>query len=150
VPQLNRLSNKQLTTPERIAQHQEDPQCTQCHRKIDPIGFGLENFDAVGKWRTEDARPGVPKDNNSIKPAGAFHKGPAFKDYYEMRDIIASQPERFARGFTEALIEYALGRPFGFSDEDFANEIVKRAAQQNFAIPEFILALVEAKSFHSK
>ncbi len=150
VPQLNRLSNKQLTTPERIAQHQEDPQCTQCHRKIDPIGFGLENFDAVGKWRTEDARPGVPKDNSAIKPAGAFHKGPAFKDYYEMRDIIASQPERFARGFTEALIEYALGRPFGFSDEEFANEIVKRAAQKNFAISEFIFAVVAAKPFHSK
>ncbi len=150
VPQLNRLSTKELTTPERIALHQEDPQCTQCHRKIDPIGFGLENFDAVGKWRTEDSRPGVPKNNNTIHPAGAFYKGKAFKDYFEMRDVIASQPERFARGFTEALIEYALGRPFGFSDEDLARQIVSQASEKNFSIPEFLLALVNTQAFNTK
>jgi hypothetical protein len=150
VPQLNRLSNKQLTTPERITLHQEDPQCTQCHRKIDPIGFGLENFDAVGRWRTEDSRPGVPKGNSAIKPAGTLHQGPSFKDYFELREIIASRPERFARGFTEALIEYALGRPFGFSDEELANQIVNRAAKKDFSIPEFLLALVDTKAFQSK
>ena len=150
VPQLNRLSNKQLTTPERITLHQEDPQCTQCHRKIDPIGFGLENFDAVGRWRTEDSRPGVPKASSAIKPAGTLHQGPSFNDYFELREIIASRPERFARGFTEALIEYALGRPFGFSDEELANQIVNRAAKKDFSIPEFLLALVDTKAFQSK
>jgi hypothetical protein len=150
VPQLNRLAGKPLTTRERIALHQEDPQCTQCHRKIDPIGFGLENFDAAGRWRTEDLRPNVPGNNRQVNPSGAFHKGAAFRDYFEMRDLIAAQPERFARGFTEALVEFALGRPFGFSDEDLAQEILSRAAQKNFQIAEFIHALVDSKPFHSK
>ena len=54
VPQLTRLEGKLLTTRERILAHQEQPQCASCHRKIDPIGFGLENFNAVGKWRAAD------------------------------------------------------------------------------------------------
>ena len=150
VPQLNRLAGKQLTTRERIALHQEDPQCTQCHRKIDPIGFGLENFDAAGKWRTVDLRPDVPPKNREIDPAGAFYKGAAFRDYFELRDLIATRPERFARGFTEALIEYGLGRTFGFSDEDLASKIVAKAAGKNFELQEFIQALVASKAFHSK
>ncbi len=150
VPQLNRLANKQLTTRERIALHQEDAQCAQCHRKIDPVGFGLENFDAVGKWRTVDQRPGVPPDNRTIKAEGAFFKGPAFRDYYELRDLIAAKPERFARGFTEALVEFGLGRPFGFSDETLAEEILSQAAKKDFQVAEFIQALVATKAFHSK
>ena len=55
VPQLARLAGKSLTTRERVVLHQEEPQCASCHRKIDPIGFGLENFDAVGAWRTTDS-----------------------------------------------------------------------------------------------
>ena len=150
VPQLNRLANKQLTTRERIALHQEDAQCAQCHRKIDPVGFGLENFDAVGKWRTVDLRPGVPPENQKITAEGAFFKGAAFRDYYELRDLIATKPERFARGFTEALVEFGLGRPFGFSDETLAEEILSNAAQQDFQVSAFIQALVATKAFHSK
>jgi hypothetical protein len=150
VPQLNRLAGKPLTTRERIALHQEEPQCAQCHRKIDPIGFGLENFDAAGRWRTEDLRPDVPTDNRQINPAGAFHKGESFRDYFGLRELIASKPERFARGFTEALVEFALGRPFGFSDEDLAKEILERTAKKNFEIAEFIHALADSKPFHSK
>lgn len=150
VPQLNRLANKQLTTRERIALHQEDAQCAQCHRKIDPVGFGLENFDAVGKWRTVDLRPGVPPENRTITAEGAFFKGPAFRDFYELRDLIAAKPERFASGFTEALVEFGLGRPFGFSDQALAEEILSRAAQRDFQVSEFIQALVATKAFHSK
>lgn len=150
VPQLNRLAGKPLTTRERIAQHQEEAQCTQCHRKIDPIGFGLENFDAAGKWRTVDLRPGVPPQKREIDPSGALFKGPSFRNMFELRDLIAAKPERFARGFVEALIEYGLGRPFSFSDEDLANGIVAQAQQKDFQLQEFIHALVDSKAFHSK
>lgn len=150
VPQLNRLAGKPLTTRERIALHQEDPQCTQCHRKIDPIGFALENFDAVGKWRTEDGRPGIPQNNRAINPAGAFHKGPAFRDFFELREIIANQPERLARGLIEAMVEYALGRPFGFSDEPLAEEILQKARTKDLAVSEFVHALVASSTFKTK
>jgi hypothetical protein len=150
VPQLNRLAGRPLSTRERIAQHQEDAQCTQCHRKIDPIGFGLENFDAAGKWRTVDQRPDVPAGKQQIDPSGAFFRGPSFGNFFELRDLIAARPDRFAHGFTEALIEYGLGRPFGFSDEELAAEVVARAKAKGYSLPEFIHALVASKAFHSK
>ncbi len=159
VPQLNRLADKILTTHERILAHQEAPQCANCHRKIDPIGFGLENFDAVGEWRTEDSyqalnamgKP-IPKAIKTwaIEPAGSLHKGPAFKNYFELRDIIASRREPFARGFSAALIQYALGRPCGFSDEPLIADMVQRAEAKQFAVREFIHILVNSKPFHSK
>ncbi|MEI6714961.1 MAG: DUF1592 domain-containing protein [Verrucomicrobiota bacterium] len=152
VPQLTRLEGKLLTTRERIAAHQEEPQCAQCHRKIDPIGFGLENFNAVGKWRSNETyvKAGVGKKTWPIDPAGAFYNGPAFKDYFELRDLIAAKPQQFGHGFTEALIEYALGRPFGFLDQDLAADIVKRAGERDFAVREFVHALVSSRAFQSK
>jgi hypothetical protein len=152
VPQLARLDGKLLNVRERMHAHQEEPQCASCHRKIDPIGFGLENFDAAGKWRTEDTyeRKGAGKKTWPVDPAAAFHNGPAFKDYFELRDIVASKPEQLARGLTEALIEYALGRPVGFSDEDLATSIVQQARGKNFAIREFVQALIASDAFHTK
>ncbi|MCX8511587.1 MAG: DUF1588 domain-containing protein, partial [Chthoniobacteraceae bacterium] len=152
VPQLSRLEGKLLTTHERLMAHQEQPQCASCHRKIDPIGFGLENFDAVGKWRTEDGyeKKGVGKKTWTIEPASAFHNGPAFKDYFELRDLIAAKPERIARGLTEALIEYGLGRPFGFSDEDLAVRILEQSQNQNFEVRAFLQALVSSPDFQMK
>lgn len=159
VPALTRLAGKVLTTRERMQAHQEDPQCASCHRKIDPIGFGLENFDAVGQWRTEDSYQATdangrlnPKTRKTwtIDPAAAFHKGAAFKDYEGMRGIIAAQPDAFARGFSSALVEYALGRSCGFSDEPFVDSIVAQARAKNFAMREFIHAIVGSKQFHTK
>jgi len=159
VPQITRLNGKPLTTRERLLAHQEEPQCASCHRAIDPIGFGLENFNAAGKWRTKDSFQAVdangrPAKNGlktwTIDSAAAFHKGPVFKDYFELRDIVASKPDNFARSLTEALIQYALGRPFGFTDEALADDIVQRAHSKQFAIDEFIIALVSSKEFHSK
>ena len=158
VPQLSRLADKPLTTREKLAAHQEEAQCASCHRKIDPIGFGLENFNAAGKWRTQARHQTTSKKGKQaakakpfdIDPSGAFHKGPSFKDFYELRDLIAERQEDFARGFTEHLIEYALGRPFGFTDEDLANDIVRAAQNKEFAVSAFIHALVRTKQFKSK
>ncbi len=152
VPQLSRLEGKLLTTRERLLAHQEQPQCASCHRKIDPIGFGLKNFAAVCKWRTEDGSEskGVGNKKWPIEPAGAFHNGPAFKDYFELRDLIAAKPEQIARGLTEALIEYGLGRPFGFSDEDLAVRILHQSQKQNFEIRTFLHALVGSTDFQMK
>ena len=147
VPQLSRLADKPLTARERVLAHQEEPQCASCHRKIDPIGFGLENFTAAGKWRTED-RHG--KKTYEIDPSGKFHKGPEFSNYFEMRDLIAQKENDFARGFTEHLIGYGLGRPFGFTDEDLANQILSSAGDQENSVISFVHALVQSKAFSTK
>ena len=158
VPQISRLEGQILTTRERLLAHQEEAQCASCHRKIDPIGFGIENFNAAGKWRTEDSYQmkdargrGVGQRKTwAIDASGAFHNGPKFSDYYQLRDLIASREQDFARGLTENLVEYALGRPFGFTDEDLANEIVTSAQSSDFSVSEFIHALVQSQTFRTK
>ena len=159
VPQLSRLDGKPLTKREKLAAHMEEAQCASCHRKIDPIGFGLENFNAAGKWRSKEhkytknrkgqmvpSRTGTP-----IDASGQFHDGPAFADFFELRELIATKHEDdFARGFTEALIQYGLGRPFGFTDEDLASEILDASKDKQYAVSEFIHALVQSKPFQSK
>ena len=156
VPQLSRLADKPITTRERLRAHQEEAQCASCHRRIDPIGFGLENFDAAGKWRTTEAHRIKTRRNWrttktwEIDPSGSFHNGPEFADYFELRDRIAEREPDFARGFTEALIAYALGRPFGFIDEDLANEILTVAKVKQYSVSEFIQSLVFSQTFRKK
>ena len=159
VPEIARLAGKLLTARERQQAHQENPQCVNCHRKIDPIGFGLENFDATGQWRATDSyqafdATGAPVPNAkktwTIEAAGALHKGPAFKDYFELRDIIASKQGNFCRGFASALVEYALGRPCGFSDEPLLENILAQAQAKSFATREFVHALIRSPEFQSK
>lgn len=159
VPQLSRLDGKPLTKRQKLAAHMEEAQCASCHRKIDPIGFGLENFTAAGKWRSKEHRytrnrkgKMVPsRKGTPIDSSGKLHDGPAFADFFELRELIATKhQEDFARGFTEALIEYGLGRPFGFTDEDLANEILVASKNKQYAVSEFIHALVQSRPFQSK
>jgi len=159
IPQIARLAGKVLTTQERLQLHQEEAQCASCHRRIDPIGMGLENFDAVGAWRIEDTyivkddegKPVEGKEKTwTINPSGKLHKGPAFNDYFELRDILASKEEDFARGLTEGLVEYALGRPVGFSDEELITAVVSRSKSENYAFREFIHSIVSSKEFQTK
>ena len=153
VPAISRLAGRLVTPAERLRLHQEEPQCASCHRRIDPLGLGLENFDAVGLWRTEDSVHSADKKESkrwTIDPAGALHGGPAFADFFELRAIIASQPDAFARGFSRALAEYALGRPCGFSDEPLLDDMVMRAATKNYPIRELFQALVASEAFHTK
>jgi hypothetical protein len=148
VPQISRLDGKPLTKRQKLAAHMEEAQCASCHRKIDPIGFGMENFTAAGKWREKDQSG---KRAHEIDASGTFHNGPAFEDFFELRGLIAKwKREEFARGFTEALIEYGLGRPFGFTDEALASEIIASAKSQNYLMADFIHGLVQSNPFHLK
>ena len=142
VPQLSRHEGKKLTKREVYTAHQEEPQCASCHRKIDSIGFGLENFDAIGSRRL-NAKHEVTSQNREgvIYASGAFHKGPEFADYFELRDIIYSK-RKLSRSFTGALIEYALGRPFAFTDEDLAQDIIAKVKSKGDNLVEFIHAIV--------
>lgn len=159
IPQIARLAGKVLTTRERLQAHQEEAQCASCHRRIDPIGLGLENFDAVGAWRTTNTY--IVRDDNgkpvkgqettwTIDPSGQLHKGPAFKDYYELRDILASKEHDFVRGMTEALLEYALGRPVSFRDETLIASVVEQAEQSDSEIRSIIHAIVGSDAFQNR
>tara|TARA_R110002049_G_scaffold285698_1_gene466684 strand:- start:65402 stop:68089 length:2688 start_codon:yes stop_codon:yes gene_type:complete len=158
VPQLSRLEDAALSARELQKAHQEEPQCAQCHRKIDPIGFGLENFDAAGRWRAKETveipaknKRGKPKQELfAIDPSGKLPDGTTFRDFDDLRYQLSRHNEDFARGFTKALIEYGLGRPYSFSDEPLTQEIVDAAKVDDFAIRHFIHALVSSESFQTK
>jgi len=159
VPQLARLAGQVLTTRERVLAHQMEPQCTSCHRKIDPIGFAMENFDAAGAWRTEDSFQGVDESGKrdpkkflkwTIDPTVTIYKGPQISSFVELRDHIATQKEAFARGFSKGLIEYALGRPYGFRDEPLLEEMLRQGKEQNYAIRSYIEVLVQSQEFQTK
>jgi hypothetical protein len=162
VPQLSRLDGKNITTRERLRMHQEEPQCAQCHRVIDPIGFGLENFDAAGRWRTEEHAYGfnwVVKGGPAgkvivasfpIDPAGAFHNGPTFKDFFELRDQIAARGDDFLRGLIDNLYAYALGRPVSFADADTIDGLVAQAKANGGGLASIIQSIVATPEFRTK
>lgn len=154
VPQLSRLAEEKLPARELQIAHMEEPQCAQCHRKIDPIGYGLENFDAAGKWRHKERILATSKKDSdvwaAIDPSGTLPDETPFADYYELRDRIAERGDAFARGLTEALIAYGLGRPYGFTDYDLAQSILADAGSDDYQARSFIHALVQSEQFKLK
>lgn len=152
VPQISRLDSKIMTTRERVLAHQEQPQCSSCHRKIDPIGFGLENFDAVGRWRLQDTyeKAGIGSKTWTIDPSGALFRGESFKDFHQLRRLIAAKPEPFTRGMIKALIEYGLGRPYGFTDEDMTTQMVDASSKEGYRLRAIIHLLVAHPQFRRK
>nr|WP_236649831.1 DUF1592 domain-containing protein [Rhodopirellula sp. SM50] len=160
IPQLSRLSGELRSGRDLQTLHQDAPQCAQCHRKIDPIGFGLENFTAAGLWRESETvyvessgakKLKLPKSESfEIDPSGTLPRGEEFSNYFELRDAIASYDAAFARGFTEHLIAYALGRPYEISDHNLATEITQQASKEGDRIDAFIHALVQSEPFRRK
>lgn len=155
VPQLDRIENIFQPARDLVKAHQEAAQCTQCHRKIDPIGYGMENFDAAGNWREEEvisARVGKRTKTQSfpIDPSGQLASGAKFEDFNGLRDIVAGHVDDFAQNFAEAIIAYGLGRPYGFSDHDLAEELLKKTKPTEYALDQFIHALVQTETFQSK
>lgn len=173
VPQLSRLDGEPLSARELQRAHQEEPQCAQCHRKIDPIGFGLENFAADGLWReSETARVEVqPKGKEGkskkrergkrgkrkfefrefpIDAKGQLPTGEKFNDYFGLRKQVARHEEDFARGLTEALIAYGLGRPYGFTDQALADAMMEAAKERDYTFRAFVESLIASEAFHSR
>ncbi len=156
VPQLSRHAGKLLPARDLLQAHMEEAQCAQCHRRIDPIGYGLEHFNAVGLWReteyTEIAANNRVRQSKEhpIDDAGTLPDGTAFDGFFELRDAVAARHEAFARGFVEHLIEYALGRPYGFTDQDLADAILAQGAQQGATPRAYLHALVQSEAFRRK
>lgn len=156
VPQLSRNADKLVGARELLKLHMEEAQCAQCHRRIDPLGFGLEHFDAVGLWREQELIQ-VPTKRKATKPkafpiesAGTLPDGTPFTDFADMRKKISAKKADFARGFTEHLIEYGLGRPFGFKDLNLADQMISQAREEKDAMSAYIHALVQSREFRLK
>ncbi len=128
---------------ERLEQHRANPNCATCHRLIDPLGFALENFDAVGAWRTKD--DGVP-----IDASGELVDGTKFDGVAALRRAIASHPQTFVRTLTEKLLVYALGRSLTFHDMPVVRGIARDAARQDYRFSSLVLGIVHSAPFERR
>jgi hypothetical protein len=128
---------------EQLTAHRRDPSCAVCHKRMDPLGFGLENFDAIGKWRTRDGN--FPIDAHGTLPDGREFDGPA-----ELRGILAAQREAFARGLTSKLLTYALGRGLEPYDSLTVRRIASRLPQSDYRFSALVLEIVNSVPFQSR
>ena len=130
-----------LTLRERTELHRTDPVCANCHRILDPIGFGLENFDAVGRWRDQDDN-GEPIDASGELPGGKRFSNPE-----ELKAIIAGRSDEFARNFVERLLAYALCRRLEGYDEIVVDDLMQEIAQDEYRMQTLITAVVTSYPF---
>jgi hypothetical protein len=143
VPALSdrRTQARVQTMRERMAQHRSNPACSACHSMIDPAGFALENFDAIGRWRTVD------ESFNAIDASGALPDGSKFDGVTELRAALTKHPERFAHTVTERLMTYALGRGVEHYDMPAVRKILRDAAPGGYRMQSLILGIVKSYPF---
>jgi hypothetical protein len=142
VPPLKEKSetDRPLSVRERLEQHRQNPACASCHVRMDPLGFALENFDAIGEWRT--AEDGVPVDASAALPDGTKLEGVA-----GLRKILLGRRDQFAGTLTEKLLTYSLGRELEYYDLPAARKIAREAAASDYRWSSIILGIVKSVPF---
>ena len=129
---------------ERLEQHRDNPVCASCHAPMDPLGFALENFDAIGKWRATGAGGGP------IDASGAFPDGTGFDGLAGLKAVLLSRHEQFVRTVTEKLATYALGRGLEHYDMPAVRRILREAAASDYTWSSLVLGIVESTPFQMR
>ncbi len=142
VPKLDdvKSGDAPATLRERLAQHREDPACAGCHSRIDPLGFALENYDVLGRWRTEDA--GKPIDASGKLPDGTVFEGPD-----QLKAVLMRKKDLFVRNFVSKVLGYALGRGLTLQDSCTVDSIVAEVERNNYRAQALINAVVMSVPF---
>lgn len=145
VPQLKEKSagGKNMTMRERVAQHRDNPVCAGCHNLMDPVGFALEKYDAVGRWRTADE--GAPVDATGSLPDGAKFDGAS-----ELQRALLARPDLFVSTLAEKLLTYASGRGLEYYDAPAIRTIVRDAGRNDYRFSSLILGIVKSAPFQMR
>lgn len=128
---------------QQLEKHRENAVCASCHSRMDPLGFGLENYDAIGRWRTRDG-------NFDVDSSGTLPSGKTFSSPAEMRGILVSQLPQFARTLTEKMMTYALGRGLKTYDARTVDNIDQKLAADGYRFQTLIQQIVESLPFQSR
>jgi hypothetical protein len=146
VPDLSESAHKDRpsTVREQLERHRANPTCATCHRNIDPVGFALENFDAIGHWQTQ-TREGLPIDSAGMLADGTKIDGPV-----ALRNAILTRPDVFVGTLTEKLMIYALGRGLQPVDMPVVRGVVRSAAARNYAMQSILLGIVQSNPFQMR
>ncbi|MEK6235888.1 MAG: DUF1592 domain-containing protein, partial [Planctomycetales bacterium] len=145
------VSGKNLTVRQRLDLHRTIPACARCHRTIDPYGLALENFNAVGKWRTkQDGERGWWPDEAVIDASGTLPNGVAYSNVQEYRAALRRQDDRFLRSLGEKMFTYALGRIVEPTDRGTIDALVARMKSNGNTLNSLIEGVVLSKPFREK
>jgi hypothetical protein len=128
---------------ERMARHRANPTCASCHSLMDPLGFSLENFNAIGQWRT------LGDAGETIDAVGAMPDGTAFEGVEGLRAQLISS-DQFLETMTEKLLTYALGRGVEYYDMPAVRQIVRDSADKNYRMSSFIMGVVDSVPFRMR
>jgi hypothetical protein len=131
------------TMREQMEEHRANPSCATCHKVMDPIGFALENFDAVGTWRAKDG-------DNAIDASGQLADGTSINGVTGLRDAITSHPDLFASTLAEKLLTYGLGRGLDYYDMPVVRKIVRDAARDNYKFSSIVMGIVRSTPFQMR
>ncbi len=148
VPTLNDKdigTTKAQTMRELMAEHRKSPTCSACHSIMDPLGFALENFDAVGMWRDKDRFAGTAIDSAGVLPDGTKINGPD-----DLRNALLRRPDQFVQTFVENLLTYAMGRVSDYYDMPTVRRIVRQTAAKNYRFSAIVEAIVMSDQFRMR
>jgi hypothetical protein len=141
----NKRGEEPKTLRARLEKHRENPTCFSCHGVMDPLGFALENFSAVGQFRAHDPDTLTPIDATGVLPDGTPVAGPG-----DLRRALASHPEQFVEAFTENLLTFALGRTADYRDMPLVRSIVREAAGDDYRFESLVLGIVSSDAFRKR
>ena len=141
VPEIEPDIRGAKTIREQLAKHREIATCAECHRKIDPLGFALENFDAIGRWRDQYGK-GMP-----VNPAGKLPSGEAFASAGEFKNLMAQKHDQFTRCLTQKLLTYATGREQVPTDRPVIDSILREMKKDNQGLRDLIHLIVLSEVF---
>lgn len=145
VPAVEPDTRGSTTIRELLEKHRADVSCASCHRKIDPPGFALENYDAGGKWRDRYGPKGA-----KIDPSSQLLTGEKFRDLKAFQTLVASRPEMLARNLAEKLVTYGTGAPIAFSERSELDRIVSEAAKDDYGFRSIVHAVIASPLFLQK
>jgi hypothetical protein len=143
VPELPETKELKGTLRQQMEQHRANPNCSVCHAKLDPLGFGLENFDAIGAWRDADNKQKI--DASGVLPDGGKFNGPA-----ELRKILLAKADLFRHCFSEKLATFALGRGLEYYDKCVLDDLTAKLQEGGDKFSALVLAIVESDPFQKR
>lgn len=147
VPELGSNTKKPASNRQLVELHQKQAVCASCHKKMDVIGFGLENFDTTGRWRETEQ---VDRKEVTIQSGGQLPGGVVFKDVRELKAALLLEQPQLAEELVESLLAYGLGRSVEFSDVDEVEQILQRLKDDDYPMRSMIHEITNSHLFHTK
>jgi hypothetical protein len=145
VPELKDDSNGRLTGSlrQRMVQHRANPNCASCHARMDPLGFGFENFDGIGAWRDKDG-------SFPIDPSGELPSGQKFQGPKELKTILKGRDKDFVHCLAEKMLTYSIGRGVEYYDACAVDKIVEAASRNGYRFSKLVLEIVASDPFQKR